>query len=249
MVLEHQDILGSWFSSMVVSMLVKSMCRRSNGAVATIRCRGTLSKLPSCCRQCMQFLMDCCIWLIITGHWKHSHSNDKVWLCPWWPASLHHPFKVATWWSLGTTNSSKSSVLPLSFEHRYEAPWWVTKFCQYCKIIQPSSLEVSSARRAFKSIFFWVFSQSNTALSAGSYLWASAQSITCICTSVWPVATHTSCSKWWSLSTMVGLWASAQCTAPNATPLRIVLTVLGFSWVVTWLSTSHYNVITSFLVF
>ena len=33
--------LDGWFSSMVISMLVKSTCRRSNGAVATIGCRGT----------------------------------------------------------------------------------------------------------------------------------------------------------------------------------------------------------------
>ena len=162
--------LGSQFSSMVISMLVKSMCKRSNGAVATIRCRGTLGKSPSCCRQHTQF----CIWLIIPGHQKHSHSNDKVWSWPWWSASLWHPFKVATWWALGTTNSSKSSVFPLGIECRYKAPWWVTKFCRFCKIIQPSSLEVYSARRAFKSVFFLSFSQSNTELSTGSSLWASA---------------------------------------------------------------------------
>ena len=133
---------------MVVSMLVKSICRRSNGAVATITCRGTLGKLPSCYRQCMQFLMDCCIWLIIPGQQKCSCSNDKVWSQPWWPASLWHPFKVATRWALGTTNSSKSSVAPLGIECRYKAPWWIKKFCQFCKIIWPSLLEVCSARRA-----------------------------------------------------------------------------------------------------
>ena len=76
--------LGGWFSSMVISMLVKSMCRRSIRAVATIGCRDPLGKLPSCCRQCMQFLMDCCIWLIIAGQQKYTLSSDKVGSWPWW---------------------------------------------------------------------------------------------------------------------------------------------------------------------
>ena len=41
MVLEHPDMLatlGGLFSSRVVSMLVKSMCKRSIGVVATIGC-------------------------------------------------------------------------------------------------------------------------------------------------------------------------------------------------------------------
>ena len=46
--------LGSLFSSMVISMLVKSTCKRSNGVVATIRCRGTLDTSPSHCKQCTQ---------------------------------------------------------------------------------------------------------------------------------------------------------------------------------------------------
>ena len=53
--------LGDLFSSNVVSMLVKSTCKRSRGVVAMIGCRGALDKLPSCCKQCMQVLMDCCI--------------------------------------------------------------------------------------------------------------------------------------------------------------------------------------------
>ena len=44
--------LGDWFSSKVVSMLVKSTCKRSREAVATIGCTGALDKLPSCCKQC-----------------------------------------------------------------------------------------------------------------------------------------------------------------------------------------------------
>ena len=149
-------------------MLVKSTCKRSKGVVATIGCRGTLGKLPSCCRQCTQDLMDCCIWLIIPGHQKHSHNNDKVQSWPRWPASLWKEFKVVIQWASGTTNSTNSLVLPLGIKCRYKAPWWITKFCQFCKIIWPSLLEACSAKRAFISVFFWAFSQSNTALSTGS---------------------------------------------------------------------------------
>ena len=98
--------LDSWLSSVVISLLVKSTCRRSNGEVTTIGCKGTLGNLPSCCRQCTQFLMDFCIWLAIPGHQKCSLSSDKVWWWPWWLASLWHPFKVALQWSFGNTNSS-----------------------------------------------------------------------------------------------------------------------------------------------
>ena len=233
---------------MVISMLVKSTCRRSNGAVATIGCRVTLGKLPSCCRQHTQFLMGFCIWLIIPGHQKHSLSNDKVCSWPWWPASVWHPFKVATQWAFGTTNSSKSSVSPLGIECRYKALWWITIFCWFHRIIWPSSLEVCSARRVFKSVLFWVFSQSNTALSTGSSLWASAQSIPCICTSVQPAAIHTSCSKSWSLSTTAGLWTSTQCAVPNLLHQGLMSPCQD---PVRWQlgSVIHHSVITSFLVF
>ena len=176
--------LGSWFSSMVISMLVKFSCKRSKGAVATIGCRGAVDKLPSHCRQCMQDLMDCYILLILPGHQKHSHNNDKLQLQPWWCTSLWNPFKVVTQWALGTTNSSKSSVFPLGIECRYNASCWLTKFCQFCKIIWLSLLEACSTRRAFKSVIFWAFSQSNTALSTGSSYLALAQSIMCICTNM-----------------------------------------------------------------
>ena len=140
--------------------------------------------------------------------------------------------------ALGTMKNRRSSVLPLGIECRYKAPWWIVKFCQFCRISWPFSPEVCSARSAFKSVFFCTFSQPNTALNGRFSLWASAQSVTCICTSALPVVTHTSCSQWWSPSTTAGSWTLAWCTAPNATPLRIDLTVSGSSCVVTQLSVS-----------
>ena len=115
--------LGSWFRSMVISMLVKSKCKWSNGTVATIRCRGALGKLPSCSKHCMQDLIDCCIWLVIPSHQKCSCNNDKVWSWLCWPTSLWHQFRVATQWALGTMNSSRFLVLPLGVEHKYKVSW------------------------------------------------------------------------------------------------------------------------------
>ena len=187
--------LGGLFSTRVVSMLVKSTSGRSIRVVATIRCRGALDKLPSCCKQYAQDLMDCCIWLAMPDHQKCSHNKDRVWSCPWWPTSLWHLFKAVTCWAQGTMKSRRSSVSPFGVEHRYKAPWWITKFCQFHKISQPSSLEVCSARSAFKSVFFCAFSQSNTVLNIGPSFWASAQSVMCICTRAWPAVTCTSCSN------------------------------------------------------
>ena len=115
--------LGDWFGSKVVSMLVKSTCRRSRGAVAMMGWKGALGKLSSCCRQCVQVLMDCHLWLVIPGHQKHYSNRDKVWSWPWCPASRWHPFRAATLCAFGTMKSSKSSFSPLDIEHRYKAFW------------------------------------------------------------------------------------------------------------------------------
>ena len=134
----------------------------------TIGCRGTSGELPSCCKQFMQYFMDCCTWLVIPGHQKNSHNSDRVQSCPWWPTSWWHLFRAATQCSLGTRKSRISSVSPLGIEHRYKAPWWISKFCLLCKIRLPSSLEACSARSTFKSAFFCAFSKSNTALNVWS---------------------------------------------------------------------------------
>ena len=63
MVLEHQDISDLRQSIQLQGCLYasKSTCKRSIGAMATIGCRGTLDKSPSCCKHHMQDLIDCCI--------------------------------------------------------------------------------------------------------------------------------------------------------------------------------------------
>ena len=71
--------LGDWSGSKVVCMLLmKSTCRRCRGPVAMMGCKGALGKPPACCRQCVQVLMDCHIWLVIPGHQKCSCNKDKV---------------------------------------------------------------------------------------------------------------------------------------------------------------------------
>ena len=196
--------LGYWFGSKVVSMLVKSTCRRSRGAVAMMGGKGALDKPPSCCRQCVQVLMDCHIWLVIPGHQKQSCNKDKVWSWPWCPASRWHPFRAATLCALGTMKSSKSSFSPLGIECRYRAFWWILKFWQFLQTSWPSLLEACSPKSVFRSVFFWASSQFNTAFSTGSFLCVSAQSVTCISTNTHPAATHTSFSMPWSPSSTAG---------------------------------------------
>ena len=165
-------------------------------------------------------------------------TNGRVWLCPWWPASQWHPFRVATQCALGITKSMRSSVFPLGIEHRYKAPWWVTIFCQFCRISVPSSPEAWSARSIFRFVCFCTFSQPNTVLNIRSSLWASAQSVTCISTNGQSAVTCTSCSKCLLPSTMAESWISAWCTIPKAIPSRMDFTVSRSSQVVTWVRTS-----------
>ena len=140
--------LGDWFGFKVVSMLIESTCRRSMGAVAMMGCMEALGKLPSCCIQYVQVLMDCHIWLVIPSHQKHSCSKDKVQSRLWCPASQWHPFRVVTWCASGTMKSSKSSFLPLGVECRYRHFWWIMKFWCFLKTSQPSLPETCSPKTA-----------------------------------------------------------------------------------------------------
>ena len=138
--------LGSLFGSVVISMLVKSTRKRSIGVVDMIGCRGTLDNLPSCSKQYMQD------FLYLASH--QNYSCNSVQPHPWWPVSQWHPFKAATQSALGIMKSRRSSVSSLGIKCRYKAPWWITKFCQLCKIRLPSSLQACSARSTIKSVFF-----------------------------------------------------------------------------------------------
>ena len=106
---------GDWSNSIVVSILVKSTCRRSRGAVATMGHKGVLGVPPSYWRQCLQALITCLICLTIPGHQKCSCSRERVWSWPWCPASQGHPFRAAVWCDLGTMNNNRSSFSPLGW--------------------------------------------------------------------------------------------------------------------------------------
>ena len=41
-------IIGGWYSSIVISRLIKSMCNSSKGAVAMVSCIGALAWVPPC---------------------------------------------------------------------------------------------------------------------------------------------------------------------------------------------------------
>ena len=110
--------LGDWFGSTVVSMLVKSTCKRSRGAVATMGCKGALRKPPSYWRQHVQAIIDCLIWLAIPGHQKyscskkHSCSKDKVQSWPWCPGISMTPIQSSN--PMCTFRTMKSNRSPFS---------------------------------------------------------------------------------------------------------------------------------------
>ena len=184
----------------------------------TIGCRGSVDNFPSCYKQCEQDFRDFCTWSVIPSHQKCSHSKDRVWLHPWWPSSQWHPFRVVTQCALGTTKSRRSSVSPLGIRCRYMAPWWIEKFCWFCKISLPSSLKVCCAKSIFRFVGFCAFSQSTTALYIRSSLWVSALSVTCISTNGWPAVTCTSCPKCWLPSTTARSCTLAWCANPEVIP-------------------------------
>ena len=135
--------------------------------------------------------------------------------------------------------SIRSSFSPLNIVHRYRAFWWTMKFCWFCKISWPSSLEACSPKSVFRSVYFWASNQSKTVLSTGSSHWASAQSVTCIWTNMHPVAIHGPLAPgyghpqlWWGHK----LLPYGQ--PPGVIPLRMHLTISGLRWVVIWLSAS-----------
>ena len=144
-------------------MLVKSTCKRSNGVVSSIRCRGCFGHIT---------LM---LEAMCTGLNRLLHLIGHAWppeMLPQWrqgtvtslmTASRWHLFKVVTWWALGTTRSRKILGLTFGCWAQIQAPWWTLKFCWLHRISLPSLLEVCSTRSAFKSVFFCTFSQFNTA--------------------------------------------------------------------------------------
>ena len=229
---------GDLFGSIMGSMLVKSTCRRSKEAIATMGHKGAFGKPPSYWRQCVQTLIVCLICLAIPGHQKCSCSKGRVWSQPWCPTSWWHPSRAAVWCAFGTMKSSRSSFSPLDVEHKERAFWRVVKFWQFLHTTWPSLLEACSPMSVLRSVFFWAPSQFNMAFRTGSSFWAAAQSVMCISTCTHPVVTCTSYSTLWSPSTIEGSWLSALWAIPKATPSRMDFMASGSRQVVTWLRVS-----------
>ena len=177
--------LGDCYGSKGVSMLVKSTCRRSRGAVAMVGCKGALGMLPSCGRQHVQFLIACDIWMALPGHQRCSCSKNKVWSWPWCPAS-------------GDNHSEWHPDVPLGQQRvlNHHSPPWV--WCIGRGLFGGSQNSGNQSaihtrgmlsQSVFRSIFYWVSSQSNKLFSTGSSLCILAQSVTCISTNTHPVAT------------------------------------------------------------
>ena len=102
---------GGWPNSIVISMLVNSMCSNSKGAVTMMGCIGTLVQVPLCWMHHLQLLMAFCICVAIPGHQNWSCSRYRVCCWPRCPASQWHLFMADTQYAMGTMNHKTSSNL------------------------------------------------------------------------------------------------------------------------------------------
>ena len=187
--------LGSLFGSMVTSILVKSTCKRSIGAVDTIGCRGTVDNLPICCKQCEQAFRVSVLGQsfpatrnIPTARTGYTHTLDDLHLSDTHSEQLHS----VPW---GPQRAGDLQFHLWASKCRYKASWEIETFCQFHKISLCYSLEACSAKSVFRLVCFCTCSQSSTVLNVRSSLWALAQLVTCISTSGQPAVTCTSFSK------------------------------------------------------
>ena len=111
------NTFGGWSNFKVVLILIKSMCSNSKGAVTMMGHTGALAIVPSCQMHCSQLLIVFCICVAIPVYQSWSCSKYSICCWPWCPASLWHPFMVATQWAVGTTNHKTSPNSPVGV-------WW-----------------------------------------------------------------------------------------------------------------------------
>ena len=99
---------GGWSNSIVISMLVKSMCSNSKGMVAMMGCISILAaSAPSCWMHHSQLLIAFCICMAMLGHQNWSCSKYRVHCWPWCPASQWHPFIATTSMRCGVPQTAK----------------------------------------------------------------------------------------------------------------------------------------------
>ena len=113
---------------------------------------------------------------------------------------------------LKTTKSRRSLVSLLGIEHRYKAP------LMNCEILQiPEDQQVFFAgdmfcQKCLQICLLLCLQPVHTVLNIRSSFWALTQSVMCICTRVWPVATCASSSKcghpqiWWGHELWPSVW-------------------------------------------
>ena len=75
-------MFGGWSSSIVISMLMNSLCSSFKGAVAMMGWIGALGWVPSCGMHHSQLLITFCICLAMPGHknWSCSRYSIECWL-------------------------------------------------------------------------------------------------------------------------------------------------------------------------
>ena len=135
----HFFTLGSWFSSIVDSMLVKSMWTSLRGAYALIGHNGAFTTAPSNILQCWQPLTEVQQSSTIFGHQKHSSASTNVLCWPWCLAFWCTPFRAVHPYAEGTTNASNPSVPPLGMMFTYNNPLLMVKLFLTQNSALPSS--------------------------------------------------------------------------------------------------------------
>ena len=246
---------GSWSSSIVISMLVKSTWSSSKGEVTRTVYRGAFTLVPACWIHLSQLQIAFCI---CNSHVRPPETGLAIGttfavglnvLCPygthsWLP--FHEP------WGLQT-----AQLLP-ALQPEYGSgkghPWWSVNFFLSLRMAMPSSVMVWSPRRCLRFCTLWEEIHSMTILSMGSSCCTAIQSVTCKFTCVWVACAWTAVSfTCWciplSASATIESWASALPVVPTVTPSRIDFTVSAFSLDVIWLRASATALSLPFLIF
>ena len=113
---------ASWLiSSIVISVLVKYMCRSSK--------RNSGNDGLHWWFDMGGFMLDASfavafyICVAMLGHQNQSCHRYSVCCWPWCPASLWHPFIAATWWATENMNHITSPSLSAGVWQWFRAPW------------------------------------------------------------------------------------------------------------------------------
>ena len=144
--------------------------------------------------------MACHNWLVIPSHQKHSCNRERVWSRPWYPASLWHPSGQQLDVPLGLQKAEDFHSHPWAWSRGIGLSDEVWNSADSARSVCPTHWRHALLTASLNPLSFALPTSLKSTLNTGSSFWALAQSVTCICTSTWLVATCTSCSKPWSPS-------------------------------------------------